>query len=114
MVAPPRSTRAISSAKWAKSADRIDGIISIICGLIYILSQRQRNHRLDRAPEGAARSPLRAPLPPPPPPLRSLPAPANRWNRPARRRARGPRARWPEAPSGGGADRRDRPGAAAI
>src|ERR1035438_3619646 len=34
MVAPPRSTRAISSAKRAKSADRIDGTISIICGLV--------------------------------------------------------------------------------
>ena len=34
MVAPPRSTRAISSARRAKSAERIDGTISIICGLL--------------------------------------------------------------------------------
>src|ERR1044071_6624454 len=33
-LAPPRSTRAISSAKRAKSADRIDGTISGICGLL--------------------------------------------------------------------------------
>src|SRR6185369_10603045 len=33
-LAPPRSTRAISSARRAKSADRIDGTISIICGLL--------------------------------------------------------------------------------
>src|SRR5262249_47518728 len=32
-LAPPRSTRAISSARRAKSADRIDGTISTICGL---------------------------------------------------------------------------------
>src|SRR4051794_18762468 len=32
--APPRSTRAISSASRAKSADRIEGTISIICGLL--------------------------------------------------------------------------------
>src|SRR5690348_16191041 len=32
METPARSTRAISSASRAKSADRIDGIISIICG----------------------------------------------------------------------------------
>src|SRR5271157_3453271 len=34
MVAPARSTRAISSAKRAKSADRIDGTISIIYELV--------------------------------------------------------------------------------
>src|ERR1039458_781714 len=34
MVAPARSTRAMSSARRAKSADRIDGTISIICGLV--------------------------------------------------------------------------------
>src|SRR3954471_5456022 len=32
--APPRSTRAISSARRAKSADRMEGTISIIGGLI--------------------------------------------------------------------------------
>src|SRR5262249_47853181 len=32
--APPRSTRAISSARREKSADRIEGTISIICGLV--------------------------------------------------------------------------------
>src|SRR5689334_20750372 len=32
MVVPARSTRAISSPSRAKSADKIDGIISIICG----------------------------------------------------------------------------------
>src|SRR5437868_157501 len=32
--APPRSTRAISSARRAKSADKMEGTISIICGLI--------------------------------------------------------------------------------
>src|SRR5271157_4809641 len=34
MEAPARSTRAISSARRAKSADRIDGTISIIYGLV--------------------------------------------------------------------------------
>src|ERR1035437_9793371 len=34
MVAPAGSTRATSSARRAKSADRIDGTISIICGLV--------------------------------------------------------------------------------
>src|ERR1700676_3552697 len=33
MRAPPRSTRAISSARRAKSADRMEGTISIIYGL---------------------------------------------------------------------------------
>src|ERR1017187_4460070 len=33
MEAPPRSTEAISPASLAKSADRIEGTISIICGL---------------------------------------------------------------------------------
>src|SRR5690242_17663100 len=33
MRAPPRSTRATSSARWAKSAARIEGSISTICGL---------------------------------------------------------------------------------
>src|SRR5262245_6361161 len=32
-LAPPRSARAISSARRAKSADSIEGTISIICGL---------------------------------------------------------------------------------
>src|SRR5262245_60000372 len=32
-LAPPRSTRTISSARRAKSADSIEGTISIICGL---------------------------------------------------------------------------------
>src|SRR5438105_3267003 len=34
ILAPPRSTRAISSASRAKSADSMEGTISTICGLI--------------------------------------------------------------------------------
>src|SRR5262249_41383964 len=34
ILAPPRSTRPISSASRAKSADSMEGTISIICGLI--------------------------------------------------------------------------------
>ena len=61
MVAPPRSTRAISSARRAKSADRIEGTISTICGLCPILSQRRRNRPRDRARESAAWSRRSAP-----------------------------------------------------
>src|SRR5438552_18646126 len=34
ILAPPRSTRVISSASRAKSADSMEGTISTICGLI--------------------------------------------------------------------------------
>src|ERR1035438_7974823 len=34
MEAPPRSAEAISRSRRAKSADRIDGTISTICGLL--------------------------------------------------------------------------------
>src|SRR5436305_14936752 len=39
--APPRSTRAISSARRAKSADRIEGTISIIGGLVRFYHSRE-------------------------------------------------------------------------
>src|SRR5271169_6436490 len=52
MVAPPRSTRAISSARRAKSAERIEGTISIMCGL-----NRSYHSGKEAVPRVAARKP---------------------------------------------------------
>src|SRR5450432_2751843 len=48
MEAPPRSTRAISSARRAKPAERIEGTISIMCGLV-------RSYHSGHADGGAGR-----------------------------------------------------------
>src|ERR1039458_5981534 len=55
MEAPPRSTHAISSARRAKSADRIEGTTSSICGLDSILSYESE----DRRQEGKTPPPRR-------------------------------------------------------
>src|ERR1035441_4749032 len=50
MAAPPRSTEAISAARRAKSADRIEGTISTICGLF-----RSYHSGVETVPRVAAR-----------------------------------------------------------
>ncbi len=93
-MAPPRSTRAISSARRAKSADRIEGTISTIYGLVRFYHSGakpspgsrpgMRSHGLDRPAPAARRRP----------PPRSPRARASRWNRPAAAGREARRAHW--------------------